>query len=82
MFIYVCICAYANIYVYIYRYMLYIYIQYELVFNSNRVLNVLRSKCNRVKKNSKIQLEVPCYSCNHQVFKFNLVLKLQKYILN
>ena len=34
---------------------------------------------NWVKKNSKIRLEVSCYSCTHQVFKlFCLVLKTTK----
>ena len=33
---------------------------------------------NRVKKNSKIRLEVSCNSCNHQVFKFYLLLKITK----
>ena len=31
-----------------------------------------------MKKNSKIRLEVSCYSSNHQIFEFYLVLKITK----
>ena len=60
---YRCIYIYIYIYVYIYMY-IYIYI-YIYIYN-------------RVKKNSKIRLEVSCYSFNHQVFRFYLVLKIIK----
>ena len=56
------------------------YYKYELVLTptEGRVLKVLWIKCNRVKKTFKIRLEVLRYSCNHQVFKVYLVLKIRK----
>ena len=66
-------------------YILYIYIciyiqyyKYELVLTPTECSTFYGANVTGVKKNSKIRLEVSSYSCNHQVFKFNLVLKITK----
>ena len=45
------------------------YYKYELVLTPTECSTFYGANVTGVKKNSKIRLEVSCYSCNHQVFK-------------
>ena len=51
---------------------------YELVLTPTELSKFYGANVTGVKKNSNIRLEISCYSCNHQVFKFYLVLKITK----